>query len=250
MRANKLKVVARCAKCGEDNDKQIRPFRGGYICERCLERNRNGRDAATRAARAAKIAVTEQATANQYRYWEDPDAAAGHQLGADEYDKKARDLMQVKTDVKLALGEAVPPKRSLLASTLEAPDVAALDASAHRIDLLTRLGNDCAALALDAANSIRAENSLEKMLAHQLAIAHKTALEITEKAFFEADSVAKARLLNLATRMMETFQRGLLTLQRLRTGGEQKIIVQHIAVSEGGQAIVGNVRGGGRNKNE
>ena len=80
--------------------------------------------------------------------------------------------------------------------------------------------------------------------------AHKIALEITEKAFFETDSVAKARLLNLATRMMETFQRGLLTLQRLRTGGEQKIIVQHIAVSEGGQAIVGNVRGGGRNKNE
>lgn len=141
--------------------------------------------------------MTEQATANQYRYWGDSETAAGHRLAADEYDTKARDLMQVKTDVKLALGEVVPAKRPLLASTLEAPDVAALDASAHRIDLLTRLGNDCAALALDAANSIRTENSLEKMLGHQLAIAHKTALEITEKAFFEADSVAKAGYLIL-----------------------------------------------------
>ena len=58
----------------------------------------------------------------------------------------------------------------------------------------------------------------------------------------------KARLLNLAVRMMETFQRGLLTFQRLRTGGEQTITVQYLNVSEGGQAIVGNVKTGGKGK--
>ena len=31
------------------------------------------------------------------------------------------------------------------------------------------------------------------------------------------------------------------TLKRYRTGGEQKVTVQHVSVSEGGQAIVGNV---------
>lgn len=30
-------------------------------------------------------------------------------------------------------------------------------------------------------------------------------------------------------------------LKRYRTGGEQKVTVQHVTVSEGGQAIVGNV---------
>jgi hypothetical protein len=29
--------------------------------------------------------------------------------------------------------------------------------------------------------------------------------------------------------------------KRYRTGGEQKVTVQHVSVSEGGQAIVGNV---------
>jgi hypothetical protein len=85
----------------------------------------------------------------------------------------------------------------------------ALDASAHRIQLLDRLGNDCAALAIDAANSIRAENSLEKMLSHQLAVAHKSALECTAAAVFEANTLEKARLLKVYARLMETFQRGL-----------------------------------------
>jgi hypothetical protein len=30
-------------------------------------------------------------------------------------------------------------------------------------------------------------------------------------------------------------------LKRYRTGGEQKVTVQHLSVGEGGQAIVGNV---------
>jgi hypothetical protein len=110
------------------------------------------------------------------------------------------------------------------------------------------MGNDCAAMALDAAASIEAENSLEKMLAHQLAVAHKTALEITDKATFMQDVVEKARMLNLACRMMETYQRGLLTLQRLRSNGEQKITVQYVTVAEGGQAIVGTVNRGGGDK--
>ncbi len=36
------------------------------------------------------------------------------------------------------------------------------------------------------------------------------------------------------------------TLKRYRTGGEQKVTVQHVSVSEGGQAIVGNVTQSGQ----
>jgi len=50
-----------------------------------------------------------------------------------------------------------------------------------------------------------------------------------------------------AARMMETFQRGLLTLDRLRNGGKQVVTVQHVTVGDGGQAIVaGKVSPGGR----
>jgi hypothetical protein len=42
------------------------------------------------------------------------------------------------------------------------------------------------------------------------------------------------------------------TLKRYRTGGEQKVTVQHVTVNEGGQAVVGNLShggGGGGRKN-
>jgi hypothetical protein len=38
-----------------------------------------------------------------------------------------------------------------------------------------------------------------------------------------------------------TFATQMEALKRYRTGGEQKVTVQHVSVSEGGQAIVGNV---------
>jgi hypothetical protein len=32
-------------------------------------------------------------------------------------------------------------------------------------------------------------------------------------------------------------------LKRYRTGGEQKVTVEHVTVNQGGQAIVGNISG-------
>ena len=50
--------------------------------------------------------------------------------------------------------------------------------------------------------------------------------------------------------MMTAFQQGLLTLQRLRTGGQQVVTVQHVQVNEGGQAVVaGKVRTGSSLRN-
>jgi hypothetical protein len=47
--------------------------------------------------------------------------------------------------------------------------------------------------------------------------------------------------------MMKAYQEGLLTLGRMRTGGRQVVTVQHVQVSEGGQAIVaGAVNSGGK----
>jgi hypothetical protein len=42
-------------------------------------------------------------------------------------------------------------------------------------------------------------------------------------------------------KLTRTFVTQMEALKRYRTGGEQKVTVQHVSVSEGGQAIVGNV---------
>ncbi len=42
-------------------------------------------------------------------------------------------------------------------------------------------------------------------------------------------------------KLSRTFTTQMEALKRYRTGGEQKVTVQHVSVAEGGQAIVGNV---------
>ena len=50
--------------------------------------------------------------------------------------------------------------------------------------------------------------------------------------------VEESRLANAAARMMQVYQEGLLTLQKLKTGGKQTMVVQHVQVSDGGQAVI------------
>jgi hypothetical protein len=51
--------------------------------------------------------------------------------------------------------------------------------------------------------------------------------------------------MNASARMMDTYQRALLTLERVRNGGKQTVVVQHVTVAGGGQAVVaGQVKTG------
>ena len=87
--------------------------------------------------------------------------------------------------------------------------------------------------ALDASDTIGASNSLEKMLAHQMAVLHDTAMRSASKAALEQDPAHAVRMMNLSIRSMETFQKALLTMKRLRGTGEQRITIQHVNVSQG-----------------
>lgn len=116
---------------------------------------------------------------------------------------------------------------------------------------------DAVALGVDAAESIGASNSIEKMLAHQMAVSHETALRLMDRALSyegggrsmrEGDSVEACRLANTAARLMSAFNDGAATLQRLRNGGNQTVTVQHVNVASGAQAVIGNVQAGGRRR--
>ena len=51
-------------------------------------------------------------------------------------------------------------------------------------------------------------------------------------------NVRVTRLAGAASRLMMAFQQGMVTLDRLRSGGRQHIVVQHVQVNDGGQAVV------------
>jgi hypothetical protein len=142
---------------------------------------------------------------------------------------------------------------------LSNPDQAAVEASLARTDLLLSAQTDIVALAVDAAASAKASNSFEKMLAHQLALIHVLAMKTGARALdFEkrqgeygdglkqADSVELARLAAATSRLSAAFQDGLVTLQRLRNGSAQTMTIRHVTVEAGGQAVIGNVKPGGR----
>ena len=68
--------------------------------------------------------------------------------------------------------------------------------------------------AVDAAECAKAGNSLEKMLCHQMAAAHRAAMRLVSRVgSSQLPIVEEARLSNAAARMMQVFQEGLLTLQ-------------------------------------
>jgi hypothetical protein len=72
-------------------------------------------------------------------------------------------------------------------------------------------------MGVDAAGTIQAGNSLEKMLAHQLAAMHKVAMEIIGSVHPNShDASAHTKRLNAVARCMTAYQHGLLTLQKLR----------------------------------
>ena len=58
-----------------------------------------------------------------------------------------------------------------------------------------------------------------------------------------------ARMANTAARLMEGTARAALTLDRLKNGNRQTVVVQYVTVADGGQAVVAGAMGpGGRRK--
>ena len=177
---------------------------------------------------------------------------------AHEWEEKARtkQLPSTRTEIG-AGGELIDTENRLDAlgviNTVANPDYVTAAASRYRLDLANRSGS--LDLALDAADSIRAQDSLEKMLVHQMAVLHRGMMnasarmneELDAAAFLdeakrEAANVRACRLAAAISRMSATYQQGLHTLQRKRTGGSQHVTVKHIHqqvnVTEGGQAVV------------
>jgi len=136
--------------------------------------------------------------------------------------------------------------KAVLFDTLEHPNMISVNAWEDRREGALQAG--VLESAVDAAETVQAGNSLEKMLAHQMAAAHQTAMKLVARGLNERLSpVESARLTNAAARLMQVYQEALLTLHKIRHGGKQVVVVQHVEVSGGGQAVIaGSMKGGAR----
>jgi hypothetical protein len=170
-----------------------------------------------------------------------PGLAKFHEDYAKDLLDEVKGVLAPSYQSEISIGrEALPglENRSLagVRETLERPDAIALEASSRRLDLLADA--DVVSLGVDAAESINANDSLEKMLAHQLAGAHKYALKLLALIDRTSDNLEKLRLTNASARMMQAYQEGMKLLHKIRSGGRQTVVVQHVQVSEGGQAVI------------
>ncbi len=93
---------------------------------------------------------------------------------------------------------------------------------------------------------IQPQDELEGMLAAQMIGVHNMAMETMGLAMLGGQTFeGKQANVNHATKMLRTFMAQMEALTKYRTGGQQKMVVEHVHVNEGGQAIVGTVHQGG-----
>jgi len=165
---------------------------------------------------------------------------------------EADEMMKPVGEIVLEAGEALHvdpreleynPTFERLRNTLEKPNMISVTAAEERMEAALQAG--VLEAALDAAESTKASNSVEKMLAHQMAASHQLAMKLVTRINDQMPPADAGRLTNAAARMMLAFQSGMLTLHKIRTGGKQVVVVQHVDVSSGGQAVVaGNMNAG------
>ena len=101
-------------------------------------------------------------------------------------------------------------------------------------------------------HDISPKDLIEGMLAIQMIGVHNLAMETIKRAMIKGQTFeGKQANVNQASKMLRTYIAGMETLKKYRTGGHQKVTVEHVNVHKGGQAIVGSVNHkGGRGKVE
>lgn len=94
---------------------------------------------------------------------------------------------------------------------------------------------------LSVIKGAKPSDQFETMLAAQMAAIHLATMTFARRLALvetipQQDSAERA-----LNKLARTYATQMEALKRYRTGGEQKVTVQHVSVGEGGQAIVGNV---------
>ena len=87
---------------------------------------------------------------------------------------------------------------------------------------------------------IKPEDYVVALHAAQMAAIHSATMKYLGRVGNSRGTLDQEAAVAMATKLVRTFTAQMEALKRYRTGGEQKVTVRHVSVSEGGQAIVGS----------
>ena len=97
--------------------------------------------------------------------------------------------------------------------------------------------------AIAMVEAVTPQNEIEAALAIQMACAHSAAMAILAK--LDSGFGTERRIAAFASasaRLMRAYATQIEVLRSLRSGGQQFVRVEHVHISEGGQAVIGNVK--------
>lgn len=95
--------------------------------------------------------------------------------------------------------------------------------------------------ALAVIKGIEPRDQVEVMLGAQMAATHMASMAFARRLNHVATIPQQDSAERTLNRLQRTFVSQIEALRKYRNGGEQRVIVQHVHVNEGGQAVVGNV---------
>jgi len=93
--------------------------------------------------------------------------------------------------------------------------------------------------------AVQPSDELEALLAAQMAATQMLTISRARILMKAQDIGQQDSASNAYNKLARTFTTQMAALKNHRTGGEQRVFVQHVDVRDGGQAIVGNVTTGG-----
>ena len=99
---------------------------------------------------------------------------------------------------------------------------------------------------LSVIKGVEPKDQVEAMLAAQMAAVHMATMTFAHRLAHVDNIPQQDSAERTFNKLARTFITQMEALKRYRTGGQQKVTVEHVTVNEGGQAIVGNVETGGR----
>lgn len=113
-----------------------------------------------------------------------------------------------------------------------------------------RPGNDERVFMLSVVRDLAPRDPVERMLAVQMATTHVATIR-SARWLANTENIPQVQAHYTGfNKLARTFAAQVEALRKHRTGGEQRVTVQHVNVADGGQAIVGNVKTGGRGGDE
>ena len=169
------------------------------------------------------------------------------------YAERVARVKGVKVDGRVALEPDHPDKATGYALLMEALGTTDVDFAIGLLGQLANAGSKGSEVDIGSVNfmlstidGIKPRDQVEAMLAAQMAAVHMATMTFARRLAHVDNIPQQDSAERTFNKLSRTFTTQMEALKRYRTGGEQKVTVQHVTVGEGGQAIVGNVTQGRR----